>query len=172
MAKPSSTLESPVVYPDHQQLTALLIHSAQDRPDLLPVSRSMISLAQRTARTLELDAQQVTGYVILHELGKYLHAPDPEPLRIAKCDLPSGVMISRGVELAGAQIAAQWPLPAPALIVALIAWCELHVAADGKLMTLHQRRLYMERHYGSDHPQYQRWQALRPLADRVADLVQ
>ncbi len=165
---------TPDVYPQHAHMRAVLVHLAQGRPDLFPITRTMLALSQHQAQPLGLQAEKVAGYVMLHELGKYLTAPAPEPLRIASCDLPSGIMINRAVEampdLAQDALQAGLDLPAPALVIALIAWCELQVTAEGKLMTLHQRHLYMDRHYSYDHPQYRAWLALEPLALRVQAL--
>lgn len=151
------------VYPEHTRLRSLLIQHAQRRPDMLPASRALIGLAQAQGKQLGLDVQYVTVCALAHELGKYLVAKAPEPRRLAQCDLPDGIMVAKARE--------RWPelVPEtiPAQIVALLAWCELRSMPDGKLVTLRQRQMYMERHYAADHPQITSWNALRPLAERV-----
>ena len=151
------------VYPEHARLRSLLVQHAQRRPDMLPASRALIGLAQLQGERMGLDAVCVTACALAHELGKYLVAKAPEPRRLAQCDLPGGIMVAKARE--------RWPdlVPAavPAQIVALLAWCELRSMPDGKLVTLRQRQLYMERHYASDHPQIASWNALRPLAECV-----
>jgi hypothetical protein len=151
------------VYPEHDRLRSLLIQHAQGRPDMLPASRALIDLAQQRAHELSMDSQLVTACALAHELGKYLTAGPPEPRRLALCDLPASIMASRARE--------RWPELVidhiPAQIVALLAWCELRTTPDGKSVTLRQRKLYMERHYASDHPQVTAWNALLPLAERV-----
>jgi hypothetical protein len=156
------------VYPEHELLRRHLVERAQSRPDLLPVTRTMVALAQEKAESMGIDPQVATTYMLLHELGKYVTSRVVEPLRIAACDLPRNVMISQALE-AMPELAKGVKAPS-ANMVALIAWCELRVMPGGKVITLHQRQLYMERHYSSDHDQFACWRALAPLAQRVEEM--
>jgi hypothetical protein len=159
-------MEQPNVFEQHESLRTALIEAAQHRPDLLPITRQALVLAQQQAPKLGLTVEDATGWLLLHELGKYVTMPTPDPRRIAVCDLPAGSMIKQALE--------RWPhlargvvLPVPATMIALIAWCELRTMPGGRLVSLHQRRLYMERHYSQDHVQFGYWRALNTLAAHV-----